>query len=205
VVEKENKIQVMRFGGQWVDIGSWNTLTEAMSENTVGDARIDEACSNVHIINELDVPILAMGLKDVVISASPDGILVADKDRSGYLKKYVEDRDREAMFAEKSWGSFRAIDAEKDCLVIKVVIKSGDFMNYHSHEFRDEVWVVVSGTGKTVVDGIEQHVSTGDVITMKARCKHTIIAETELKLVEVQIGQEITVHDKRKYPLNILR
>lgn len=91
VVEKERKIQVMRFRGQWMDIGSWNTLTEAMSESTIGDAMMDEACRNVHIINELDVPILAMGVKDTVISASPDGILVADKDRSGYLKKYVED------------------------------------------------------------------------------------------------------------------
>lgn len=203
VVEKENQIQVMRFGGQWVDIGSWNTLTEAMSENTIGDAMIDEACSNVHVINELDVPILAMGIKDVVISASPDGILVADKDRSGYLKKYVEARDREAMFAEKSWGSFRVIDAEKDSLTIKVVIKPGDYMNYHSHEFRDEVWVVVSGTGKTIVDGMEQNISAGDVITMKAGCRHTVIAESELKLVEVQIGKEITVHDKHKFPLEV--
>ncbi len=203
VVEKEDMIQVIRFAGQWVDIGSWNTLTEAMSENIIGDAMMDEACENVHIINELDVPILAMGVKNVVISASPDGILVSDKDRSCYLKEYVEARDREAMFAEKSWGSFRVIDAEKDCLTIKVVIKPGDYMNYHSHDFRDEVWVVVSGRGKTIVDGMEQYISAGDVITMKAGCRHTVIAKTELKLVEVQIGKEITVHDKRKYAFSV--
>lgn len=104
------------------------------------------------------------------------------------------------MFAEKSWGSFRVIDAEKDSLTIKVVIKPGDFMNYHSHDHRDEVWVVVSEKGKTIVDGMEQYISAGDVITMKAGCRHTVIAETELKLVEVQIGKEITAHDKHKYP-----
>lgn len=203
VVEKEKNIQVMRFDGQWVDIGSWNTLTEAMSENIIGDAMMDEACQNVHIINELDLPILAMGVRDVVISASPDGILVSDKDRSGYLKRYVEVRDREAMFAEKSWGSFRVIDAEKESLTIKVVIKPNDFMNYHSHDYRDEVWVVVSGCGKTIVDGREQYVTAGDVITMKAGCRHTIIAKTELKLIEVQIGEEITVHDKHKYHIEM--
>lgn len=203
VVEKEKMIQVMHFSGKWADIGSWNTLTDAMSENIIGDAMMDEACSNVHIINELDIPILAMGVNDIVISASPDGILVADKDRSGYLKKYVETKDCEAMFAEKSWGSFRVIDAEEDSLTIKVVIKPGDFMNYHSHDHRDEVWVVVKGTGKTIVDGMEQHITAGDVITMKAGCRHTVIAETELKLVEVQIGREITVHDKHKYFLEV--
>lgn len=203
VVEQETSIEVLRYSGKWTDIGSWNTLTEAMSESIIGDAMMDEACHNVHIINELDVPILAMGVNDVIISASPDGILVSDKDRSGYLKKYVESRDREAKFAEKSWGSFRVIDAEEDSLTIKVVIKANDYMNYHSHDNRDEVWVVVSGTGRTIVDGMEQHISAGDVITMKAGCRHTVIAETELKLVEVQIGKEITVHDKHKYPLEI--
>lgn len=74
VVEKEDRIQVMRFGGQWKDLGTWNTLTEAMEENTIGDARMNDACSNVHIINELGVPVLAMGMHDVVISASPEGI-----------------------------------------------------------------------------------------------------------------------------------
>ena len=32
VVEKENNIQVMRFAGEWKDLGTWNTLTEAMEE-----------------------------------------------------------------------------------------------------------------------------------------------------------------------------
>lgn len=203
VVEQETSLEVLRYTGQWTDIGSWNTLTEAMSENIIGDATMDEVCTNTHIINELDVPILAMGVHDLIISASPDGILVSDKDRSSYLKKYVESEEREAKFAEKSWGSFRVIDAEEDSLTIKVVIKPGDYMNYHSHDNRDEVWVVVSGTGRTIVDGMEQHISAGDVITMKAGCRHTVIAETELKLVEVQIGKEITVHDKHKYPLEV--
>ena len=203
VVEQERSLAVIKYRGQWKDIGSWNTLTEAMSENIIGDAMMDEACHNVHIINELDVPILAMGINDAVISASPDGILVSDKDRSGHLKKFVEQRDRKAMFAEKSWGSFRVIDAEEDSLTIKVVIKANDYMNYHSHDNRDEVWVVVSGEGRTIVDGVERHISVGDVIIMKAGCKHTVIAKTELKLVEVQIGKEITVRDKHKYPFEI--
>ena len=35
---------------------------------------------NVHVINEMGVPIVCMGLKDIIISASPEGILVADKE-----------------------------------------------------------------------------------------------------------------------------
>ena len=76
VVEKEKSIQVQRFAGQWMDLGTWNTLTEAMEEPIVGKGVCNEVCRNVHIVNEMDVPILAMGLHDVVISASPEGILV---------------------------------------------------------------------------------------------------------------------------------
>lgn len=203
VVEKEPKIQVMRFAGQWKDLGTWNTLTEAMGENVVGDGILNDTCNNVHIVNELDVPVLAMGLSDVVISASPEGILVSDKEQSSYIKPYVDKIDQQIMFAEKSWGSFRVLDVEEESLTIKVTLNAGHGMNYHSHKNRNEVWVVISGTGRTVVDGMEQKVHAGDVITMQAGCRHTVFADEELQLIEVQLGKEISVHDKQKYALEI--
>lgn len=201
VVEKEKDIQVMRFSGEWQDLGTWNTLTETLQENCIGDAMLNDTCDNVHIINELDVPVLAMGLRDVVISASSDGILVSDKEQSSLIKPFVDKLDQRIMFAEKSWGNFRVLDVEQGSYTIKVTLNPGNSMNYHSHKNRDEVWVVIAGKAKTIVDGMEQEVSAGDVITMQAGCRHTIIAETELKLIEVQLGKEISVHDKQKYPL----
>lgn len=201
VVEKESKIQVMRFAGQWKDLGTWNTLSEAMGDNIIGKAKIDETCKGVHIVNELDVPILAMGLHDVVISASPEGILVSSKEQSSYIKPFVDKIDQQIMFAEKSWGSFRVLDIETGSLTIKVTLNAGHKMNYHSHDRRDEVWTIISGIGRTIVDGIEQQVETGDVVTMQAGCRHTIIADTELQLIEVQLGKEINIHDKHKYEL----
>ena len=201
VVEKEKKIQVMRFNGEWKDLGTWNTLTEAMEENVVGKGILNDKCKGVHIVNEMDVPVLAMGLTDVVISASPEGILVSDKEQSSYIKPFVDSFEQQIMFAEKSWGNFKVIDVENASMTIKVTLNAGHSMNYHNHEYRDEVWVIISGTGRTVVDGVENPVKPGDVITMKAGCKHTIFADTELKLIEVQIGESINVQDKIKYEL----
>ena len=201
VVEKEKKICVMRFAGQWKDLGTWNTLTEAMEEPSVGHAIFNDKCQNVHVVNELDVPVLCMGLKDVVVSASPEGILVSDKEQSSYIKPYVDNIDQQIMFAEKSWGSFRVIDIEDESMTIKVTLKAGRSMNYHSHERRREVWTVISGKGRIVVDGVQQPVKAGDVVELPACCKHTILADTEIKLIEVQIGKEISVNDKKKYEL----
>ncbi len=201
VVEKEDNIQVMRFSGEWKDLGTWNTLTEVMEEPNVGEAMFNENCKNVHVVNELDVPVLCMGLKDVVISASPEGILVSDKEQSSYIKPFVDQLDQQVMFAEKSWGSFRVLDVEDESMTIKVTLNPGHRMNYHSHDRRDEVWTIISGSGRTIVDGMEQPVKVGDVVTMQAGCRHTIIAETELKVIEVQLGKEISVHDKKKFEL----
>lgn len=202
VVEKEKSIEVLRYSGTWKDLGTWNTLTEAMEEQTIGDVRLNETCSNVHVINELGVPILVMGGKDLVVSASPEGILVSDKAQSSYIKPFVDAIDQQIMFAEKSWGSYRVLDVEEDSMTVKVTLNPGHKMNYHSHEKRDEIWNVIHGTGKTIVDGMEQAVKAGDVITMSAGCKHTVITDTELQLIEVQLGSEINVADKKKYELD---
>lgn len=200
VVEHESKIQVMRFAGQWKDMGTWNTLTEAMEEPKIGKAILNDACENVHVLNELDVPVLCMGLKDVVVSASPEGILVSDKEQSSYIKPFVDKIDQQIMFAEKSWGSFRVLDVEDESLTIKITLNPGHRMNYHSHARRDEVWTVISGRGYAIVDGVKTTVQAGDVVKMPAGSRHTIVADTELKVMEVQLGRDISVHDKEKFP-----
>ena len=201
VVEHEKNIEVIRFAGVWKDIGTWNTLTEAMESESIGKAILNESCRNVHVVNELNVPVLCMGLQDVVVSASPEGILVSDKNQSSYIKPYVDEIDQQIMFAEKSWGNFQVIDIEENSMTIKVTLNAGHGMNYHSHEQRDEVWTVVSGQGRTIVGGEESQVSVGDVIRMPAGVPHTIIADTKLQVIEVQIGKDISVHDKKKIEL----
>lgn len=201
VLEQEKNASVMRFGGKWKDIGTWDTLTEAMDETIIGRARIAEDCSNVHVINEMNIPVLCVGLNDIVVSASPDGILVAEKTHSAEIKKYVDEIIQPVMFKEKSWGKYRVLDVEEESMTIQVTLKPGQRMNYHSHKYRKEVWTIISGKGRTVVDGNEQEVMPGDVVTMEVGCRHTIIATTELKLIEVQMGKEINVCDKQKFTL----
>lgn len=198
VVEHERQIEVMRFGGMWKDMGTWNTLTEAMQSSSIGKAILNEQCRNVHVVNELNVPVLCMGLADMVVAASPEGILVSDKNQSSYIKPYVDQIDQQIMFAEKSWGSFQVIDIEEGSMTIKVTLNPGHKMNYHSHVMRDEVWTVIDGKGRTIVDGQTRQVGPGDVIRMPAGAAHTILADTKLHVIEVQIGAEISVHDKKK-------
>ncbi len=199
VVEHEQDIAVMRFRGIWQDLGTWNTLTERMTEPVMGKGILGAGCENVHIINELNVPVLCMGLKDTIVAASPEGILVTDRESSAHIKPYVDGIEQQPMFAEKSWGSYHVLDVQPEGLTVKVTLKAGAQLNYHSHEHRNEVWTVVSGEGETLIDGMTQRVGPGDVITILSGCKHRVKALTELTLIEVQLGKDITVHDKKKY------
>lgn len=200
VVEKEDSIQVTRYAGEWKDVGTWNMMAEVMADDVKGNATLDDTCINTQIINELDIPILCMGCKDMIVAASGDGILVSDKERSGYMKPYVEQISTEVRYAEKSWGIYNVIDATPTSMTIKITMPRGKHMTYHAHELRNEVWTVISGEGTVIIDEAEQAICAGTVIELSAGCKHTLIAKTEMNLIEVQVGDEITSKDKTVYP-----
>lgn len=126
VVEHEPDISVMRFKGRWMDIGTWDSLTDAIAdaeeaagsapvecgnafgeeiaagENAaavnagdgasvlIGNAMLGDACENVSVINELGIPVLCMGLKDMIVTASKGGILVTNREHSSGIKPFVE-------------------------------------------------------------------------------------------------------------------
>ena len=140
------------------------------------------------------------GIAGYCRGGQPRGDSGIDKEQSSYIKPYVSSFTQQVMFAEKSWGSFRIMDVEKESLTIKVTLNPGHKMNYHSHEFRDEVWTVIYGEGRAVIDGEERSVKAGDVLRMPAGCRHMLLADTELQVIEVQLGKDISVQDKKKYP-----
>ena len=196
VVEKEKNIAVQRYSGTWLDIGTWNTLAEVMPESSIGRVTMDEMCKNVHVVNTLPMPILCMGLKDVVVAASPEGILISDKERSSAMKPYAEKLHTPVMYTEKSWGEFRIIDAETESLTIKITLSPGRSLTYHLHERRDETWTVIEGRGWVKLDGNEFAVAEGQTVRIPRGSFHTIRAETLLKVMEIQTGEDIDVDDK---------
>ena len=196
VVEKERNIVVQRYSGTWLDIGTWNTLAAVMPEHTIGRVTMDETCRNVHVVNTMPMPILCMGLKDAVVAASPEGILIADKERSSAMKPYAERLHTPVMYAEKSWGEFRIVDAETESLTIKITLSPGNALTYHLHERRDETWTVIEGRGWVKLDGNEFAVAQGQTVRIPRGSFHTIRAETLLKVMEIQTGEDIDVEDK---------
>lgn len=202
VAERETGIQVLRYKGAWKDVGTWNMLAEVMADPVKGRAVLDETCERTNVVNELNIPILCMGCKDMIVAASGDGILISDKERSGYMKSYVERIETEVRYAEKSWGTYTVIDVQPGAMTVKISMKAGEKMSYHLHHHREEVWTVVSGEGKAILDEKESCIHTGDIIRILPEVKHTVEAITHLDLIEVQLGEEIFAGDKVKIEMD---
>lgn len=188
VVEKESAISCITYKGNWKDVGTWNTLAEEMSNPTMGNVILDKTCDNVNVINELNIPLLVMGGKNLIIAASPDGIMVSDKNQSSYIKPYVDTMEQRVMYEEKSWGSFKVIGIETHSLTLRLSIKAGKAMSYHCHHERDEVWTLLSGQGIATIGERRKTVQVGSVVELPAGVMHSIEAVSDLELLEVQLG-----------------
>ena len=193
VVEKESSIGSVLYDGSWKDLGTWNTLTEEMGGNTIGsDVLISETCSNTHVLNMLNIPVIAQDLSDIVVVASHDGILVSSKHGSSYLKPLAEQVDLRPMYEQRRWGDYRVLEYKhsgaNSSLVKRLRIDAGQSISYQYHTLRSEVWVIVSGKGILTVDGVDSVAVPGSVIVIKQESKHSLLAATEIELIEVQLG-----------------
>lgn len=203
VVEKEKAIAYVKYEGTWKDLGTWNTLTEVMAQPKVGKVITDTSRSNTHILNELDIPLIVLGAQDMVVVASPDGILISDKHQSSYLKDYLSDISERPMCQEHRWGEYKVIDYthysdDVSSLTKSLFIRKGEFLDYKSHANRDEIITVVDGSGLLVLDGETHPINRGDVTLIQRGKKHAIRALTPMRLIEVQIGCTIVEEDAQE-------
>jgi len=200
IVERTRRVVALPYAGNWKDLGTWNTLTEEMDNPLTGNGIIAGDSSNTHVVNELDIPITLLNLSNVIVAASPDGILVSDKSASPMIKDVMKHSEQRPMYEERRWGRYRVLDYlkypdGKEVLTKRIRVAPGRNLSYQYHELRDEAWTIVSGRGEMVLDGRRFPVQPGDVLKIRQRCRHSLRAATEMDIIEVQTGTELIEED----------
>ncbi|MCA1032037.1 cupin domain-containing protein [Bacillus timonensis] len=201
VVEKANDVIFLPYEGSWKDLGTWNTLTDEMSQVQLGKGMLSPGCENSYLINELDIPINVIHLSNVIVAASPDGILVSDKESSTKLKDFLsEEQSYRPMYEERRWGWYRVLDYTKlddgsEVLTKRICVKAGRNLSYQFHYHRREVWTVIKGEGEFVLDDRIWAVKAGSVIEIPVGAKHAIKANEDLEFIEVQVGAPLIEED----------
>lgn len=200
VLEKENNVIVVPYDGEWKDLGSWNTLTEEMANAQIGKGIIAGKSNNSHLVNELEIPVALVGLDDVVVAASPDGILVTSKAASPGIKEVVSGLEQRPMYEERRWGWYKVIDygitpEGNQVLTKRLCIYAGHHLSYQKHEKRSEIWTVISGQGDFILNERIMRVRAGDVLHIPAQARHCIRADQHLEIIEVQTGSLLVEED----------
>ncbi|MBO0589177.1 sugar phosphate nucleotidyltransferase [Sporosarcina sp. E16_8] len=200
VVEKAKKIVAISYEGYWKDLGTWNTLTEEMATSKIGKSMVCEESLGTHVINELDLPVTVLGIKDAIIAVSPDGILVSSKEKSPKIKEYIDSYDDRPMFEERRWGWYRVLDYVRfeegnEVLTKRIGVNAGANLSYQYHHERSEVWTIVKGEGVFAYNGDLRTVKPGDVLQISVGDRHGIKAITDMEFVEVQTGSQLIEED----------
>jgi len=200
VVEKTGRIAVLPYAGSWSDLGTWNTLTDQMKDRQVGKGLVDASSLSTHLVNELDIPVVVLGLSNAIVAASPDGILISEKSVSHHVKELVKDIATRPMFEERRWGWYRVLDHDqsvdgREVLTKRIGVAAGKNLSYQLHYMRSEVWTIIRGEGIFCLDDKMFPVKAGDVLSIPAEAKHAIKAITDLEFIEVQTGQSLVEED----------
>ncbi|WP_145051685.1 sugar phosphate nucleotidyltransferase [Paenibacillus xylanexedens] len=205
VVEKTNKKAVIAYNGTWKDLGTWDSLTEAMDTNVIGKGYLCRHSKDSHIINELDLPVSVWKVPNVIVVSGPDGILVTDRNEATGIKSMVHQVEILPRYEERLWGKQTILMHKKNAEGIetvtkRIIISAGRGISYQEHFLRKEVWTIVSGSGEVCINGEISLISAGDTIVVEAGTRHAIRAgSSNLEIIEVQIGKEIGEMDTIRF------
>ena len=204
VAEKAESVAVAPFAGEWKDLGTWNALCEELPSTHIGNVMMGDNNENTHAVNELGIPVFCNGLKDVIVAASPDGIMVCEKQDSEKIKDYANKLIIRPMYEERRWGTYCVLDNAKyedgtRSLTKSIHLNAGKHISYQLHRHRSETWTCVDGEGIFVLDGERRLVKRGDVMNIPLGHPHAIKAITDLTFIEVQIGNPLVEEDIERF------
>ncbi|MTH77538.1 mannose-1-phosphate guanylyltransferase/mannose-6-phosphate isomerase [Paracoccus aestuariivivens] len=216
VLEKADNLSVVRFSGHWSDLGGWDAVWREAQDGApaergaVSDERstaID--CDNVLLRSQDEgIEVVGIGLKDVMVVATNDAVLVAGMDRAQEVRKAVSAlKSKGARQAEtflrdhRPWGWFETLALSDRFQVKRIVVNPGAALSLQSHFHRSEHWIVVSGTARVTVDDLVTLVTENQSIYVPLGAVHRMEnpGKVPMVLIEVQTGAYLGEDDIVRY------
>ncbi|SDK77322.1 mannose-1-phosphate guanylyltransferase/mannose-6-phosphate isomerase [Paracoccus chinensis] len=216
VMEKAGNLSVVRFAEHWSDLGGWDAVwREAQVDapawrGVIADDRstaID--CDNVLLrSDDEDMQIVGIGLKDMMVVATGDAVLVAGMDRAQDVRQAVTAlkakgaRQAESFLRDhRPWGWFETLVMGERFQVKRIVVHPGASLSLQSHVHRSEHWIVVSGTAKVTVDDKVSLVTENQSIYVPLGAVHRMEnpGKVPMVLIEVQTGVYLGEDDIIRY------
>ncbi|MEG3618522.1 mannose-1-phosphate guanylyltransferase/mannose-6-phosphate isomerase [Magnetovibrio sp. PR-2] len=211
VMEKTEHAAIVPVDMGWDDVGSWSALWAVGDKDEDGNILLgDVIAHNVQrsYVRSSGQLVASLGVRDTIVVATDDVVLVADKDHAQNVKNIVsqlqdEGRDEHMLHKRvyRPWGWYQCMEQANHFQVKQLSIKPGGILSLQSHKHRSEHWVVVSGQASVVRDEEEITLDVNQSTYIPANVKHRLEnkADQPLRIIEVQTGSYLGEDDIERY------
>jgi mannose-1-phosphate guanylyltransferase / mannose-6-phosphate isomerase len=213
IMERAEGLRVVPYAGAWSDLGDWNAVWREAGPDARGVAATGAVtaidCEGSLLKSEGEgLHLVGIGLKDTVVVAMPDAVLVADRTRAQEVKDAVARmKSRGVRQAEtfprdhRPWGWFETLATGDRFQVKRIVVHPGGALSLQSHMHRAEHWIVVKGTARVTVEGETRLVTENQSIYIPLGAKHRMEnpGKLDMVLIEVQTGAYLGEDDITRY------
>lgn len=216
VMEKSERICVVPADINWSDLGSFESLYDALPQDAHGNTVINlsEGVENKdgfigigaerNFIYTESKRVAAIDVSDLMIVDTRDALLVGRRDSSQKVREVVEllkaegSRLKDFHVTEyRPWGHYTALQTGEGFRIRTMTIKPGKWLGNHKHHYRNEHWVVVNGTAEIRVGEEILVISENQSTYIPSGLMHRIgnPGQHPLVMVEVQSGSHLDEGD----------
>ena len=207
VMERTARAAVIPVSYSWSDVGSWQAVWELSTHDTDGNAMQGSALfinsHNSYAASEKQLVALH-GLDNVVVVATDDAILVAQREDGDGLRRVVQKLKEVApnlttdhLKVHRPWGSYQSVDLGDRFQVKRIVVKPGGRLSLQLHHHRAEHWIVVRGTARVTIGDDVRFLYENESIYVPGGARHRLEnpGKIDLELIEFQTGSYLGEDD----------
>lgn len=211
VMEKSDKIALVKLLSDWNDLGSWQSIYNVKDKDKDGNVLtgkvVTDNVKNSFIYSQKEI-VAVSGLEDIILVETEDAIMACKKDESQNVKKLYEklktaesDTTKLHKTVFRPWGYYTCMNGGKGYLTKTICVLPGQKLSVQLHNHRSEHWVVLEGRALVLKDGKQYNIDAGGSIDIPVKSVHSLQNpyDTELKIIEVQLGDILSEDDIIRY------
>lgn len=201
VMERSNEIVVIPLPLAWSDLGSWDSVFEALEKDSNQNVKI----GNVHDIDTKNSLIYGgkrlistIGLEDIIVVETDDALFLGKKGESQRVKALVEELKKrktkeiqEHSTMMRPWGQYSVLETGPRFKVKRIIVYPGQKLSLQLHYHRSEHWIVISGTAKVTIGTEQKLLHENESIYISKSTLHRLEnpGKVVLEMIEVQVGE----------------
>jgi mannose-1-phosphate guanylyltransferase/mannose-6-phosphate isomerase len=213
VMERAQNLKVVPFGGAWSDLGDWAAVWREAGPDgdglaTTGPVTAIDCEGSLLRAEAPSQALVGIGLRDLLVVAMPDAVLVADRARAQDVKLAVARLKAGGLPQAETlprdyrpWGWFETLVLDNRFQVKRIVVHPGAALSLQSHVHRSEHWIVVAGTARVTVDDSVRLLTENQSVYVPLGAVHRMEnpGKVPMVLIEVQTGPYLGEDDIIRY------